>query len=307
MKIKYTPKYIMTSVYSLDGNSIFEVAKRFERLGIQELKKTPLETMARIKSGQDTGSSKWLSDFNNLYGLANQLQVKTTLQEGDQSFLKQQLEAEYTQYKLDNADTREAVQNRIENEIERQTNAKSVVEEEVEDFNKIPDLIERRFLIEIALDIWSKRFTGVTRGSKYKATLRDNLDFIENQQMALKLGSPDVAQQNIIYKTLSQSDSTIANLLQQMTPLTDTLYNTFKSKLSQWTIEIDSNLQEALKDDAQTIQMNFSKSSASPEISKYAVIFKRLQKKYNELNNIIQNMGSTIDDRASINLNPNEP
>jgi hypothetical protein len=167
--------------------------------------------------------------------------------------------------------------------------------------------LERRFLIEIALDIWSKRFTGVTRGSKYKATLRDNLDFIKNQQMSLKLGSPDVAQQNIIYKTLSQSDSTIANLLQQMTPLTDTLYNTFKSKLSQWTIEIDSNLQEALKDDAQTIQMNFSKSSASPEISKYAVIFKRLQKKYNELNNIIQNMGSTIDDRASINLNPNEP
>jgi hypothetical protein len=29
----------MTSVYSLDGNSIFEVAKRFERLGIEELKK----------------------------------------------------------------------------------------------------------------------------------------------------------------------------------------------------------------------------------------------------------------------------
>ena len=87
----------MTSVYSLDGNSVFEVAKRFERLGMKELKKTPDETIARIKSGQDTGSSKWLSDFNNLFGLANQLQVKTTLQQADQSFLKQQLEAEYTQ------------------------------------------------------------------------------------------------------------------------------------------------------------------------------------------------------------------
>jgi len=298
----------MTSVYSLDGNSVFEVAKRFERLGMKELKKTPDETIARIKSGQDTGSSKWLSDFNNLYGLANQLQVKTTLQQGDQSFLKQQLEAEYTQYKLDNVDTKEAVKNQLSVSLEKGlTDLKSIMETEVEEMNKVPDLMERRFLIEIALDVWSNKFAGAVRGSKYKATLKENLDFIKNQQMALKLGSPDVAQQNIIYKTLSQSDSTIANLLQQMTPLTESLYNTFKSKLSQWTIEIDSELQEALKGDAQTIKENFSVSSASPEISKYDVIFKRLQKKYSELNNLIQNMGSTIDDRSSINLNPNEP
>jgi len=298
----------MTSVYSLDGNSVFEVAKRFERLAMKELKKTPDETIARIKSGQDTGSSKWLSDFNNLYGLANQLQVKTTLQQGDQSFLKQQLEAEYTQYKLDNVDTKEAVKNQLSVSLERGlTDSKSIMETEVEEMNKIPDLMERRFLIEIALDVWSNKFAGAVKGGKYKATLKENLDFIKNQQMALKLGSPDVAQQNIIYKTLSQSDSTIANLLQQMTPLTESLYNTFKSKLSQWTIEIDSELQEALKGDAQTIKENFSVSSASPEISKYDVIFKRLQKKYSELNNLIQNMGSTIDDRSSINLNPNEP
>ena len=181
------------------------------------------------------------------------------------------------------------------------------METQVAEFNKISDLMERRFLIEIALDVWNKKFSGATRGSKYKVTLKENLDFVKNQQMALKLGSPDVAQQNIIYKTLSQSDSTIANLLQQMTPLTESLYNTFKSKLSQWTIEIDSDLQEALQGDAQTIKENFSISSASPEISKYDVIFKRLQKKYSELNNLIQNMGSTIDDRSSINLNPNEP
>jgi len=263
----------MTSVYSLDGNSIFEVAKRFERLGIQEIKKTPDETIARIKSGQDTGSSKWLSDFNNLYGLANQLQVKTTLQQGDQSFLKQQLEAEYTQYKLDNVDTKEAFQNQLNESLEGQTNLKNIMETEVEEINKIPDLMERRFLIEIALAVWNKKFSGATRGSKYKVTLKENLDFVKNQQMALKLGSPDVAQQNIIYKTLSQSDSTIANLLQQMTPLTESLYNTFKSKLSQWTIEIDSDLQEALQGDAQTIKENFSISSASPE--KYSSDSKR--------------------------------
>jgi hypothetical protein len=300
----------MTSVYSLDGNSVFEVAKRFERLGMRELKKTPDETIARIKSGQDTGSSKWLSDFNNLYGLANQLQVKTTLQQADQSFLKQQLEAEYTQYQVVNVDTEEGVRQILNESFEEgQTleDLQMIMVKQVEEMNRSTDPMERRFLIEIALDVWSKKFSGVKKGSKYKATLKENIDFIKNQQMALKLGSPDVTQQNIIYKTLSQSDSTIANLLQQMTPLTESLYNTLKSKLSQWTIEIDSDLQEALKGDAQTIKENFSVSSASPEISKYDVIFKRLQKKYSELNNLIQNMGSTINDRSSINLNPNEP
>jgi hypothetical protein len=94
----------MISLYSLDGNSIFEVAKRFERLGIEQLAKTPQETSERIKSGQDTGSSKWLSNFNNLYGLANQLKVKTSLQQTDTPIIKQHLKAEYIQYNLDNRD-----------------------------------------------------------------------------------------------------------------------------------------------------------------------------------------------------------
>jgi hypothetical protein len=42
----------MISVYSLDGNSIFEVAKRFERLGMEQLAKTPQETSVK-KSNLD--------------------------------------------------------------------------------------------------------------------------------------------------------------------------------------------------------------------------------------------------------------
>ena len=107
----------MISVYSLDGDSIFEVAKRFERLGMEQLAKTPQETSERIKSGQDTGSSKWLSDFNNLYGLANQLKVKTSLQQTDTPIIKQQLEAEYIQFNLDNRDKKILFENDLKREI----------------------------------------------------------------------------------------------------------------------------------------------------------------------------------------------
>jgi hypothetical protein len=297
-------------VYSLDGNSIFEVAKRFERLGIQELNKTPQETRNNIRSGQDTGSSKWLTDFNQLYGLANQLKVKTTLQQADTSFLRQQLEAEYTQYKIDNVELGDTIKQIVGVNLEAETNMagmKNVIDNAIEESNNIGSLMNRRYTIENTLDVWKGRFTGPTAGKKTREKLQSVLDFIIQQQMAIKLGSPDVAQQNIIYNTLSKTDSSLANLLQQLTPLTESLYNTFKSKLSQWTIEINSDLQEALKDDARVVRENFSRASASPEMSNYAVVFAKIQKNYNELNNLIQSMGSTTSDRMTNNLNTNIP
>ena len=34
-------RYLETSVYSLEGNSIFDIALKFERLGLQKISKTP--------------------------------------------------------------------------------------------------------------------------------------------------------------------------------------------------------------------------------------------------------------------------
>jgi hypothetical protein len=299
----------MISVYSLDGDSIFEVAKRFERLGIEQLAKTPQETSERIKSGQDTGSSKWLSDFNNLYGLANQLKVKTSLQQTDTPILKQQLEAEYIQYNLDNRSEKTDAEDELKTAIagKNVTESKAIFEARVDFINTIPELMDRRFLMEIALEVWSQRFTGARTGGAYKQQLQDMLEFIVNQQLALRIGSADVSQQKLLYSTLNKVDSSIANLIQQLTPLTEALYNTLKSKLTAWTSEINDNLQDALKDDARTIRESFSEASASSEIRNYKEVFERVNKKYTELYTLIQTMGASASDRASISLNPNVP
>ena len=34
-------RYLETSIYSLEGNRIWDVALKFERLGLQEISKTP--------------------------------------------------------------------------------------------------------------------------------------------------------------------------------------------------------------------------------------------------------------------------
>ena len=299
----------MISVYSLDGNSIFEVAKRFERLGMEQLAKTPQETSERIKSGQDTGSSKWLSDFNNLYGLANQLKVKTSLQQTDTPILKQQLEAEYIQFNLDNRSEKTDAEDELKTAIagKNLTESRTIFEARVDFINTIPELMDRRFLMEIALEVWSQRFTGARTGLAYKQQLQDMLEFIVNQQLALKIGSADVSQQKLLYSTLNKVDSSIANLIQQLTPLTEALYNTLKSKLTAWTSEINDNLQDALKDDARTIRQSFSEASASTEIGNYKEVFERVNKKYTELYTLILTMGASASDRASISLNPNMP
>jgi len=299
----------MISVYSLDGDSIFEVAKRFERLGMEQLAKTPQETSERIKSGQDTGSSKWLSDFNNLYGLANQLKVKTSLQQTDTPILKQQLEAEYIQFNLDNRSEKTDAEDELKTAIagKNLTESRTIFEARVDFINTIPELMDRRFLMEIALEVWSQRFSGARTGVAYKQQLQDMLEFIVNQQLALKIGSADVSQQKLLYSTLNKVDSSIANLIQQLTPLTEALYNTLKSKLTAWTSEINDNLQDALKDDARTIRQSFSEASASTEIGNYKEVFERVNKKYTELYTLIQTMGASASDRASISLNPNMP
>ena len=50
-------RYLQTSVYSLEGNSIWDVALKFERLGSQEISKTP----QTIFQGQDLDTK---SSFN---------------------------------------------------------------------------------------------------------------------------------------------------------------------------------------------------------------------------------------------------
>ena len=145
------------------------------------------------------------------------------------------------------------------------TESKAIFEARVDFIIKLPDLMERRFFMEIALEVWSQKFPGATVGGSYKQKLQENLELIINQQLSLKIGSPDVSQQKLLFSTLNKVDSSIANLIQQLTPLTEALYNTLKSKLTAWTSEINDNLQDALKDDARTIRQSFSEASTSFE------------------------------------------
>ena len=69
-------RYLETSVYSLDSNSIFDVALKFERLGLQEIN-TFLET---VFQGQDLNDTRavfnYKTQFDKLFTLIKEFYVK---------------------------------------------------------------------------------------------------------------------------------------------------------------------------------------------------------------------------------------
>ena len=66
-----------------DGNSIFEIAAKYEKMQLREIRKN-IETIKQgLRSGTDTGSTKFLDDMEKLSGLVLQLKVKTGFVVGD--------------------------------------------------------------------------------------------------------------------------------------------------------------------------------------------------------------------------------
>ena len=69
-------RYLETSVYSLEGNSIWDVALKFERLGLQEISKTP----QTVFQGQDLNDTKasfnFKMQFDKFFSLIKEFHVK---------------------------------------------------------------------------------------------------------------------------------------------------------------------------------------------------------------------------------------
>jgi hypothetical protein len=68
-------RYLETSVYSLEGNSIFEVALKFERLGLQEISKTP-QTVFQGQDLDTKSSFNFKMQFDKIFTLVKEFYVK---------------------------------------------------------------------------------------------------------------------------------------------------------------------------------------------------------------------------------------
>jgi hypothetical protein len=69
-------RFLENTIYSLDGNSIFDVALKFERLGLQQISKTPVT----VFQGQDLNDTRaalnFKMQFDIFFSLIKEFHVK---------------------------------------------------------------------------------------------------------------------------------------------------------------------------------------------------------------------------------------
>jgi hypothetical protein len=78
-------RYLDSSVYSLDGNSIFDVAMKFERLGLQEISKSQNFTFQGQDLNDPKASFNFKIQFDKIFSLVKEFYVKLN---GTQSMYK---------------------------------------------------------------------------------------------------------------------------------------------------------------------------------------------------------------------------
>jgi hypothetical protein len=311
----------MIGVNSGDGNDIFSLAKRIQRMGLEELRKTPPDELRQnIASGLETGSSKWLSDFNSFYGSANQLMVKVSGTMNIDDITESEVDAKLILYAEERKNEREAMIEFVNSKIlykedgsVLKTITKRVIEIDkiIEDTEQIEDKMERYFRLNVVKDVWWNIHPIPATGKFPKEKLEYLLENLRTDILKKTLGSKSVTEQKLIFKTLNKKDSSIANLIQQLTSSQEALLVTLKSKMKTWRTEISDDKLEALKTDADTIKKNFIKTNGTPEISNYQNVFDRLTNKYDDLYRLIRGIdsGSTkaAQDRPMLSFNPNQP
>ena len=69
-------KYLDTSVYSLDGNSIWDIALKFERLGLQEISKAQNFTFQGQDLNDPKASFNFKMQFDKIFTLVKEFYVK---------------------------------------------------------------------------------------------------------------------------------------------------------------------------------------------------------------------------------------
>ena len=89
-------RYLDSSVYSLEGNSIFEVALKFERLGLQEINKT--ENFTFQGQDLDTKSSfNFKMQFDKIFTLVKEFYVKVNGTQSMYDSINEDMDDEFMQ------------------------------------------------------------------------------------------------------------------------------------------------------------------------------------------------------------------
>ena len=274
------------NVNSGDGNSIFEIAHQYQKMQIRELMKNPEEIRQRIKDGSDTGSSKFIEEFDKVNNLLFQLKTKTNFKIEDVS---EKRKAMMRQLSSDsNIDSDKLYADFIN--LDRVLTIK--VGKDIRALNKtaFPAITQENKILYIAV------FITALRDRKTKFPYQDDLirefePFITAFDKSL-LSPEGVSGES--YNRLASVNDSIPNLLGQVLSLCIKLKSQLTPKYMDWEKEIDQPKMTDLVEQAKTTQITYIKLSEMKAIVDYNQIYLKIEKPLGAIVELIFRMASGV-------------
>ena len=273
--------YKNTGVNSGDGNSIFEIAKQFQTMSRREMSKNTEEIRQRRISGEDTGSNKFINDFNTLNNLVVQLDVKTISTEANDRGSRAaeklaKIEASVNVvFTAKNQPGYEAVYNAIWNL----------------DDTIFPDItIDNKFGYIVKYIEYLESKTQTDGIEKLLNGLRDERGRIGQ----LTIDSLTTRSSDAAYNRLISVSDTIPNIMGQILSLSNTLQPVIVAKYTKWGEEMGSEKVKDIMGVAITTRDLYIGLGLKQGVMNYNTIYKKIHKPLMTIIEYILKMGKLI-------------
>jgi len=272
-------------VNSGDGNSIFEIAAKFQQMQLRELNKNIETIKQKLRSGEDTGSTKFLDDMDKLNGLILQLKVKTgfTISEN----IDEKIEDHMDKLRRDESDEI----NKLVQDLEKnETQSIKLFNDSLKEYKSL-ETIDERFLYLTAL-----KAHATTKGNtKAIGKIDEELGnvFKEYKSEVINTMSKDA------FEKLNKVSDTIPNILSQITGLVLIISRILKANFQTWSSEIDNTDLSNLIDTSEENLTTYISMSNNDGIRPYKSIFDKNIKPLKDIDNFISRMGETAGVKSS--------
>ena len=275
------------NVNSGDGNSIFEIAAKYQKMQLREMEKNIETVKQRLRSGLDTGSIKFMDDMNKLNGLILQLKVKTDFT------ISESIDDKILKYMKDTIAENSEKMNEIAGELGLEDEqGLPLYNDRVKAFKTIEDTDER-LISFTALQAYATENFKITPPKKdltdydFGRKIEEEINIIVKEYKAqiTNTMSKDA------FDKLNKVSDTIPNILSQIFGLVQILSRILKAKFQDWSTEIIGSDISNLMDTSEENLSNFSSMSNNDGIQPYKSIYDKSLKPLKEINSLVLSMG----------------
>ena len=269
-----------------DGNSIFEIAAKYEKMQLREMRKN-IETIKQgLRSGTDTGSTKFLDDMEKLSGLVLQLKVKTGFIVSDD--LDEVVDDMLQNLVDDNQDTIDNIRQRIP--IEQRRGAYNT---KIAEFNQIQDIDTKFFSFTALREHARVNFVPATGKTVddydfYKVIEKEMKNLIREYKSNMNTNK---IMSTTAFEKLNVISDTIPNIINQILSLALGISKIVLTKITEWSTEITNEDLSKVIDTSNELVEDVALINSKAGIQPYITIYKKLKKPIEDIYKSVNEMG----------------